>query len=390
VRGILVAAWLLGLAASVAGLALVLLLLRPSADLAMPLAAMTSSVALIWVTLSFCGAIRDYAGVTRSFLLGLSVSLLGAVVAAIKGFGATGMAIGFSLGLNVVLLGLARRVFATFPHTVVDVVPYVVDLLKGFRTYWQLPLGAFIGTVGVWVDKWVFWASAQGEAVAGGLLHAPIYDSAMFIASLAIIPSLSAFVLRLETDFFARYQHYYAIIRAHGTLRQIETARERLAAYTLDNLALVTFVQAGISAVLALAAPAIIETLSLQFRQIAILRFGAIGGVFQFLLIASTAMLLFFDRRNLYLGIQALFAGLVLSLTVVTLVLGENYYGVGYFLASVISGFVAYRIAARTFDRLNFLTFLGNNPAIVPSSSASRAKSLRRVSVPPQPAAADH
>jgi uncharacterized membrane protein len=119
------------------------------------------------------------------------------------------------------------------------------------------------------------------------------------------------------------------------------------------------------------------------------MRFGALGIVFQFLLIASTAILVFFDRRNLFLAVQALFAGLVVALTIVSLQLGENYYGVGYFLAAMIAGFTAYRIAARTFDRLNFLTFLGNNPAIVPSSQAGRRRARAIVNVPPKPAAVD-
>ncbi len=374
VRGLLIAAWLWALLAAALGLGLVFALLRPAAAIAVPLASMTASVALIWVTLSFCGAVRDYWGVTRSFMLGLAVALACTVVAAIKGYGASGMAVGFSIGLNVVLAGLAGRVLATFPHATDSVRPSLVMIANGFRHYWQLAAGAFIGTVGVWVDKWIFWASGVGESVTGGLWHAPFYDSAMFIASLAIIPSLSTFVYQIETDFFERYQKYYATIRAHGTLRQIEALRQRLAGYTLDHVALITVVQAGISAVLVLAAPAIVEALSLQFRQIAIMRFGALGIVFHFLLIASTAMLVFFDRRNLFLAVQALFAGLVIALTIASIALGENYYGVGYFLAALIAGFTAYRIAARTFDRLNFLTFLGNNPAILPSSRYSRRR----------------
>ena len=73
------------------------------------------------------------------------------------------------------------------------------------------------------MDLLVLGSTASGSA--SDFCHAPLYDSAMFIASLGIIPALSAFVLRLETDFFDRYQQYYATIASHGTYSQIEAAR---------------------------------------------------------------------------------------------------------------------------------------------------------------------
>lgn len=379
VRELLFAAYILALASTVLGLALVIVLLRPDPKLAVVLSAMTASVALIWVTLAFCGAIRDYAGVTRAFFVGLLIALVATIAAAALGAGPYGMAVGFLAGLNVVQVGLSARVLATFPTVVSRVDNGLRSLTGGLLRYWHLAAGALAGTMGVWVDKWIFWISSEGEIVGGGLLHSPLYDSAMFISSLAIIPSLAAFVLRLETDFFDRYQQYYATIRSHGTLDQIEDARANLAGHSMDNLTLVTVAQAGICGVLALAAPAIVAELGLQFRQVAILRYGAIGVVFQFVLIACSSMLLFFDRRPLYLGVQVLFLTLVAGMTIVTLELGENYYGIGYFLACLVSGFVAYRIADRTFDNLNFLTFLGNNPAIVESAQTRKVTLVERM-----------
>lgn len=378
VRGLMLGACLWALAAVAVGLALVVAGMQIAAPLAVTLVFTTASVALIWVTLSFCGAVRDYKGVTLSFLAGLLVALGAAVGMAIAGFEAVGMACGFLVGLQVIFVGLAHRVLATFPHPCTDALAGARAIYRGFRHYRHLALGALAGTLGVWIDKWLFWGSAEGDTVVGGFLHSPLYDSAMFIASLAIIPSLAAFVVRLETEFFDRYQHYYATIKSHGTLRQIEAARARLAASTLDGLTLVTVAQAGVCAVLVLAAPSIIELLGLQFRQVSILRYGALGVIFQFVFIACSSMLLFFDRRPLYLALQVLFLVLVAALTLVSLRLGEDYYGVGYFAACAIAGFVAYRIADSTFDRLNFLTFLGNNPSIEPSTKSRRPSFLAR------------
>ncbi len=369
VPALLFGAFIWSLLASGIGVAILCLVFNLPAPVAFSLAALSLLVALIWVALCFCGAVRDYTGVTLSFLVGLVVALVGSVAAATLELGPAGMAAGFLVGLTMTFLGLTVRILRTFPQPVTSVVHGVHELWKGAGLYWHLAVGALFGTAGVWVDKWVFWLSSVGERVEGGLIHAPLYDSAMFISSLVIIPSLAAFVMKLETDFFDRYQHYYATIKSHGTIKQIEASRARLASYTLDNLTLITVAQVGICAVLILSAPAIVEALNLQFRQIAILRFGALGAVFQFIFIASTSILLFFDRRRLYLAMQLLFFVLNLVLTAITLAISEDYYGVGYFLACLISSLVALVLADRTFAKLNFLTFIGNNPTIRQSTA---------------------
>ncbi len=380
VRPLLFGAYVVAIGTVSTGVAGLAIYFRMPLVLGAVLLAASLTVALIWVALSFCGAVRDYRGVTIAFAVGLFTSVLGGIAAAVMGLGAAWIAWGFVAGLGVTFLLLTFRVLDTFPGRLDHPEAGFEAILGGFRSYGQLALGAFVGTAAVWIDKWIFWFSPVGETVTGGLVHAPLYDSAMFIASLVIIPALSVFVVHLETDFFERYQHYFSTISTHGTLRQIEAARRRLAAYTLDQLVLVTVMQVGICAVLVLIAPLIVEFLNLQFQQISILRYGAIGAVFQFIFISSMSMLLFFDRRRLYLALQIVFFALNAGLTLMTVRLGETYFGVGYFAACLIASFIAYFAAARTFERLNFLTFLGNNPSIVEATeSAARRLRLSRL-----------
>jgi polysaccharide biosynthesis protein PelG len=373
VRPLLFAAFAVSAVAVCIGVLALTLYFKLAADVAIALASATLTVALIWVALGFCGAVRDYGAVTNAFLLGLFIAVIGAVTAAASGLNASGMVYGFTVGLMVTFLGLALRIMATFPQPVSDVRAALHHLLGGFTSYRSLALGAFLGTAAVWIDKWVFWFSPVGESVTAGLVHAPLYDSAMFIASLVIIPSLASFVAKLETDFFERYQRYYGAIKSHGTIGQIEDARRRLAAHTLDTLVLITIAQVGICAVLIMTAPMLVSALNLQFRQIAILRYGALAAVFQFIFIASSSFLLFFDRRWMYVSLQCLFFGLNLTLAILTVHLGQDYYGVGYFLACFAASLLAYILATSTFQNLNFLTFIGNNPSIKPSSTTKRS-----------------
>ncbi len=379
VRPLFLAALSVSLCAVGAGTLLLIAYFRPPAATAVALLSGSIVVGLIWVVLAFCGAVRDYNGVTFAFLGGLFVSTAASIAVAILGGSAAIMVWGFLAGLAVTFFALAVRVLATFPQPMTDPLSGFAGLLAGAKDYWRLVLGALCGTAGVWIDKWILWFSDSSEVLAIGLRHAPLYDSAMFIASLGIIPALAAFVLRLETDFFDRYQRYYATIGGHGTYSQIEDARGQLHVHTLENLALVTVGQIGISAVLILLAPVLIDALGLQFRQISILRYGALGAVFQFIFIASSAMLLFFDRRRNYLRVQLLFLGAMAGGTLATVHFGEDYYGVGYFLACVVAAFVAYRVADRTFADLNYLTFIGNNPSVTAAQGSGRRGWLGRL-----------
>jgi uncharacterized membrane protein len=368
---LLFATFLVAAACAGIGAALVAVMLSVPIALAIPLIAATITVALIWVALGFCGAVRDYHAVTIAFALGLVVSVAASILAAAAGGDAAAMAFGFTAGLMVTWLGLTSRVMATFPHPVADLQQGLAALRTGAREYGDLALGALAGTAAVWVDKWVFWMSPVGETVKGGLIHAPLYDSAMFIASLVIIPSLASFVAKLETDFFERYQQYYGSIKNHGTLSEIESARQRMSSETLDMLVLITVAQVGLCAVLIMTAPLLVSALNLQFGQIAILRFGALAAVFQFIFIATTSFILFFDRRHVYLGLQLLFFVTNIGFSLLTLWLGRDFYGVGYFAACLVSSLAAYMMATATFERLNFLTFIGNNPSVKASADTN-------------------
>ena len=375
VRPLLIAGFTIALAVVAVGVAALVAYFAVPPKLAISLYAATSIVALIWVAVAFCGAVRDYRGITWSFLVGLAISIAGATAAALTGFGAAGMVWGFATGLAVTFFGLTLRVFATFPFALENPFEAIGTLLRGHRTYGYLAAGALLGTAGIWIDKWVFWFSGEGQSVQGGLIHAPLYDGAMFIASLVIIPALAQFVMKLETQFFERYQTYFGTVQGHGTIDQIEDARVSLEGFSFESLALITVAQAAIAAVLALSAPAIVEILNLQFRQVAILRFGAIGSVFMFVFIAATSIVVFFDRRRIYFALQGLFFALNAAFAYVSVQWGEEYYGAGYFLAALISSGVALVVADRTMANLNYLTFIGNNPSIV-GAAASRMPSV--------------
>jgi polysaccharide biosynthesis protein PelG len=324
---------------------------------AIPAASCCAIGGLIWVALAFCGAVRDYKRITQGFLCGLCVALVVTVLAERWNGGSIAMIWAFNVGLLIALATLAGRVLATFPQPVVDLSAAIRGFGSGLARHLPLALAGLFGSIALWIDKLVMWTGPAGIRHELGLVHAPLYDSAIFAAQLTLIPALALFVTHVETSFYSCYRSYYAAIRNHCTLGQIEAHAESLKRTTLANLGRITFVQAALCLVVVLGAPTIIEATGQFFQQVGVLRLGAIGALFHFVFFAATSLLLFFDRHVHFLTLQAVFLVLQGTFAMMTVKLGIAYYGLGYLAASVISAALALAVLERTMQNLTFLTF---------------------------------
>jgi uncharacterized membrane protein len=330
-------------------------------------------IALVWVACLFCSVTRDYTSVTVFFAIGMLL----AVVAVTWGYNirpdlAT-MLWGFNIGLGVTLFGLLARVIATFPFAVRSISAPAGALARASVGYWPIALGGLFGAIGAWIDKWVVWLSPFGVQIQNGLLHAPLYDSAMFVSYLVVIPAYAAFVVHLEVKFFRNYRLFYSSILEHATLAQIRAHGKRLREETIASLSGITVPQLAVCALVAVSAPAVVDVLDMQFRQVGTLRLGVIGAAFQFLFITCSSLTLYFDRRMVFFALQTVYLVLNGTLTWALLPLGQNYLGLGFLAASAISALIAYLALVRTLYRLDYLTFIANNPAVRIRRRAAKA-----------------
>lgn len=342
--------------AATAGTVLILIFGVSGLDLAIGVAS-TTVVGLIWPTLAFCGAVRDYSGITAGFLLGLLTSVTATIWGAYSGWSAALMMAAFTVGLGIVFFGLASRVLATFPHPVTDIRRPLARLFRGFARYRLLALGSAIAITALWIDKWIMWFGPHGVALTNGLISAPFYDGAMFVAYLVIIPALGFFVTAIETTFFDAFRGYFRTIRDRGPLSRIERAGKALERQTFALLARALLMQVILCAIVIMAAPLLVSAVGLQFQQIGILRYGILAALFQFAFLACTSLLLFFDGHGRYLALQVLFLVLQIALTLVSIALGPTFYGFGHLAACAVSAAAAVVVLDRTFRKLDYLTF---------------------------------
>jgi uncharacterized membrane protein len=316
-------------------------------------------VSAIWLISAFLSALKNYADITKSFVIGALAALSSAALLARWGSGAA-MILGFTLGLALILFSLIARVLVEYPYPVANIFRYG----KYFRDYWQLALSGLIYNMAIWVDKWVMWFAPQREQLRSGLPMYPDYDSAMFLAYLAIVPSIAAFVMTIETDFFESYLRFYRGIQNHASYSEILDTQDGIIASILRG-ARTLIVPAGKHL------PGHNSDLTKTLRPPAhrlqrdrhIPHWPA-GSVFSHTAVGVHYRAFLFRPANnnsedhvYFLLSNALFS-------YVTMRMGYSYYGFGYFMSALTTFGFAFLAIAHHLGRLTYQTFLVSNASI--------------------------
>lgn len=328
------------------------------ADLALAGVVSGILIALLWTAATFSSATHDYMAVALAFLVGTLCSLVGAVFMAFKYETASDTVWGYAFGLALSLTLLLVRIAATFPFETDRKSRPLASLVSGFRLFPLLALGGLLNALGIWVDKWIVWSSPYGERTAAGLPHSAIYDNAIFLAYLMIVPPLAIFVVHLETRFSRNFGRFTAIILQHGTLEDIEQAGIKTKRDTLGTLRKIILFQTAMCCALIILVPQFAELLGLQQRQVPIIQIGLLGTIFHFILIASGSILLYLDLQQRYVGIQLLYLMTLGGFTTLSLLGDGQYLGMGYLVATVVSGSVAYLMLLDALDRIDYHFFM--------------------------------
>jgi len=275
-------------------------------------------------------------------------------------FGLPGLIWGFTGGLAVIQFTLIGHVLRSYPAGLNE----PAALLGQFRRYWLLAVAGFVSPAAAWGDKWVMWLSGEGRAFGGFMRQYPLYDSAMFMAVLTMVPAIAMFTIFLKSDFLDHYRAFYQSVEQHDTLAQIRQTHRRIVSSLAEGGRQLLILQAVIAASVTLLAPAIIDLARLQYIQLGMLRLGTLAAGFHVTFIFASILLLYFDLRRSYLYLQLLFLITNAGLTGALLPLGLPYYGLGYFAASVLCFVVSAVTLYRALIRLPYLTFVANNPSV--------------------------
>jgi uncharacterized membrane protein len=228
----------------------------------------------------------------------------------------------------------------------------------------QLALIGLLGAAAPWADKWALWLSPEAQRLPSGLLNFPIYDSAMFIAYLTLVPGIAAFYMSMETDLFIAFRRFFDELLRGATLDRIEARRSAL----VERVCMACFgllLLQGLACALALlASPLLVEWNVLTPVQHPVFRFGALGALFHAVVIALLAVMSYLDARRAQMVTLVVFVLANAGAALATRWLWPEALGYGYPVAAAITLAVALALVSWQFRRLPYMVFVANNPCL--------------------------
>ena len=307
----------------------------------------------IWVIVSFASAIRQYRRVLMVFLV--SYSLTVAASLSLRVLGLQGLLLGFAIGQSCLLFMLLALVVHEFP--VERLLGF--DFLRGHRMYPSLMATGACFSLGLWIDKWIFWADPSiGIAVIGPLRAAPMYDIPTFLSYLTLIPGMAVFLVHLETGVALQCEQFDHTITGGGTLAQIRTAREELTQAVHSGLQAVFKVQ-GFTTVMAIAvAPEVLRTLGLPGSFGAIFKIQLAAAAIELVLLSVLNVLFYLDQRGIALRISVVFVASNAFFSWASLQLPAAFFGYGLVLSVLLSSLLAWHALRRVLQQLEYQTFM--------------------------------
>lgn len=307
----------------------------------------------IWIAMIFLSTLQNYRGILISFLTGAIGSMIVSVVFG-RYFGFIGMLTGFTIGQAIIFLLLSRNIVSEFSFTK----SITKEYLSYFSLFPQLAIIGFVYNLAIWIDKMVFWFGKPGEQIYSLLYFCPVYDTTIYIAYIMTVPTLALFIIKLETGFYRQYMDFYNAISNKYPLRIIKERKKTVVKSIYNGFQQVLKLQGLITLSGIIFADFIIDILKMDWKLIAILRISFLSSFLHVLLLFLTILVLYFDFRNLCMGIALLFLSTNALFSYISILLGFPYYGYGYLLSCLISLLVGFILFARKIDSLEYLTFM--------------------------------
>ncbi len=307
----------------------------------------------IWILVVVLSSLKAY----RQVLLVFAIWAVIVVVAALllRPWGLPGLLLGFLLGHAVLLFILLALVMRSYPGQ--GLVAFGFLSLK--QIYPILALTGFVYNLAIWSDKFIFWYNSDtSEAIIGPLRASFIYDIPIFLSYLSIVPGMSVFLVRIETDFVERYDAFYDAVRMGDTLANLERLKDRMVYVVRQGIYEIFKVQGLTVILLILLGENLLSALGISSGYLYLFYVDVVAAGLQVLLLAILNVFFYLDQRRITLGLSVLFLVSNTVFTRITQILGPSYYGYGFASAMLLTSLVGLWLLSAKLDRLEYETFM--------------------------------
>ena len=307
----------------------------------------------IWIATIFLSGMKNYKAILILYAMGYSLAVIAAIL--LRGLGLDGLLLGILVGHFSLFSGMMLFIIRSYPSN--RFVEF--DFLEEKRMFVSLIWTGFFFNLGTWIDKYIFWYSPlTGQKVIGAFHASLIYDLPIFLAYLSIIPGMAVFLVRMETDFVEYYQKFYDAVRDGGTLDYIEEMRDEMVGIARQGIFEFIKVQSIAVLVVFVTAPALLRFIGISQYYISLLYVDVVAAGLQVVFLGVINVLFYLDKRMISLVLTALFSGLNLIFSLLSIHLGASWYGYGFAVSLLITLVVGLYWLDRKLAVLEYETFM--------------------------------
>ena len=310
---------------------------------------------IIWLLSAYISIFKDYMRIVKGFIMGLFVALICSLIfmKILSLESVLSCLLGLNTGMFIIILGfmLHMKVFL-----MTDGKNYF-RFLSYFDKYPSLFFVGLFYAAGIYIHNFVFWTGDLRVVLQNTYTYCPYYDVPSFYAMLTIVTGMVIFVVTIETSFYEKYKKYYTAVCGTGKLEDINSFKNEIYRVLTQELSYAMVFQLVLSLLFMIMGMYLLPKIgftAVLLDMFKILTLGSYGCIFMFIIML---LLLYFDDRKGALLISALFMFGNLLLTYITYKLGESFYGLGFFLATMLSLFVGFLRLIVFIKGINYYTF---------------------------------
>lgn len=303
---------------------------------------------IVWNSMSFLSAIKDYKGIFSSFLCSVAVSLsLSALFLYLRLPVIESLLLAVCVGYGVMLIWNVILLHRYFPYSKLGAFTF----FKWIDAFLPLALSGLFINIGMFAHLVIMWFSDIGVQVHGLFYSAPWYDVPALLAYMTALMTTVNFVVSVEVNFYPKYRNHYSLYNDKGTIDNIKQAEKEMISTLKTELFYTSLKQLLFTAVVIALGGYLLDLLPLGFNEVMRGYFRTLCVGYGLYAIGNMLMLIllyFTDYKGALLS-TSVFAVSSIVLTVVLLIFPDLYYGFGFLIASLL-------FAAVTAIRLDYFT----------------------------------
>ncbi|MBV4427535.1 exopolysaccharide Pel transporter PelG [Clostridium tyrobutyricum] len=310
---------------------------------------------IMWMETIYLSALKEYLKIVRSFFSGILVSVVLVVIILMT---TTLNPITVLLGcLDVGILIIITLLMFNIQNFFESKNKRYFEFLKYFDKYYILFFICFFYTLSLYVHNFIFWSGSLGRVIQNTYIFAPEYDVATFYALLTILPSTIIFAISVEISFYDRYKEYYSQIVGGGNLEDIIYARKGMIVVLWQEIFHLMEVQFFFTFVCIVIGYYFLPFIGLTHASIDIFNILTLGAYCSMSMFIIVLIELYFEDRKGAFITTSIFIISNILFTLMSIKLGGSYYGMGYFLASILALCIALYRLNHFLDDIDYITF---------------------------------